>query len=67
METEQTLTRIDDAAITTIEVTSGFNGDDLALAAAAADQASQTDAFAAYHAEQTEVSELRTQRSNRHV
>jgi len=54
METEKALTRNDDAAITTIEVTPGFYGDDLALAAAAADQASRTDAFASYHAEQTE-------------
>src|SRR5260370_29377869 len=54
METEKALTRIDDAAIPTVEVTSGFYSDDLARAAAAADRASRTDAFASYHAEQTE-------------
>ena len=54
METEQALTRTDDAAITTAVVTPCFYGNDLAHAAVAADQASQTDAFASYHAEQTE-------------
>jgi len=54
MENEKTLMRIDDAAIPTVEVIPSFYGDDLARAAAAANQASRADAFASYHAEQTE-------------
>ncbi len=54
METEQTLRRTDVIEITPIEVIPGSYGDDLARAAAAANQASRTDAFASYHAEQTE-------------
>ncbi len=54
MEIEKALTRIDGAAIPTVEVIPSPYGNDLARAAAAADQASRTDAFASYHAEQTE-------------
>jgi hypothetical protein len=54
METEQALMRIDGAAIISGEVAPGRYADDLARAAAAADQASRSDAFAEYHAEQME-------------
>jgi integrase len=54
METEQALRRTDVIEIIPIEVIPGSYGDDLARAAAAANQASRTDAFAGYHAEQTE-------------
>jgi integrase len=54
METEQALTRVDDTAIPAIEVIPGSYGNDLALAGLAADHASRTDAFADYHAEQSD-------------
>src|SRR5207248_1705162 len=54
METEKALTRVDDTAIPAIEVIPGSYGDDLARAGLAADWASRTDAFAEYHAEQTD-------------
>jgi len=53
METEQAPRCTDVIEITPIEVIPGSYGDDLARAAAAANQASRTDAFASYHAEQT--------------
>jgi integrase len=53
METGKALTRTDIAAIPIVEVPPSY-GDDLVRAAAAANKASRTEAFAVYHAEQTE-------------
>ena len=54
MEIEQALTLVDDSAVPTCGMLPSSYSDDMARAAAAADQASRTDAFGSYHSEQTE-------------